>query len=513
MRGGVFMFNKLKKFLRSKRALANVSTAIKVGTSVVLGALLLVGSYGIIKTTVLPKTNHKVSDMYNQEFADSNGTWSSPDSIEELKAKYNFKYYSTLELAVADVNASTPGANADALELVAEAGLYEKEDGSSCVVLLKDSNKTETITFSNDIELNLGGHTLSFDGVTNALSSTSGDYSILINGNLSGSTINASAGTGVIRTIRAQYNTWNISGGTYTATGSKAVYGLVAAGNCNLTNCSILVSGTGGSVFGIITSGANISVKNSSINVSCSCTNEETTAAGIQLQKTNELNMLDCYIQVDARTNLAAGINILNTSTCVINAKRTSLNAYNDYITDNGHYRHYSYGMLSTSATSVINLENCEVYGTHSGVTSLSTLNVDGGTYSGFGHGGFYLGENSIIKNATIKEAGMPVGYSNTANNSNHSAIYIGEGSNKNIYVDNCRLFADNTNSSNGRTIVLRNTSGETNNKLYISNSVLDKNTLRIDAGNKVYIGVGNNFTASDTSNASACEVTSETYN
>ncbi len=678
------MFNKLKKFLRSKRALANVSTAIKVGTSVVLGALLLVGSYGIIKTTVLPKANHKVSDMYNQEYADSNGTWSSPDSIEELKAKYNFKYYSTLELAIADVNASTPGANADALELVAEAGLYEKEDGTSCVVLLKDANKTSTITLSNDIELNLGGRKLNFTGVQYyGLNGGTNEHSFFVNGRLQGSEINISGTTGGnAAAVCCSYGTWMISGGTYKTFGSGNVFGILSNTNLNISNCSIVVEGDSSTnnpyVWGIYGSGAStVNVENCSVGVWGSssgsirgviCYNDSnikncsvkvsgvskvltgicnpgtsymedcnisvkpaveevesgSEVAGVYLYSNQKIKnctitasiikskpkysggtpingslvtgvalysgsvktevencdikvsagqfvdvqgitfqgdssnikgctvsasginktyaiawistgksvkIIDCNVSSTSKIGHAYGIGVgaggsADISGCTVNAysernalglivdgdstnataKDSTFNAYSDFAMSGQTYAYFSIGVYQAGGT--VTLKNCKAYGTHSGVQVLpgATLNIDGGTYSGYSHGGLYVYSRTTpchIKNATFKEAPMPKGYTNINGDFNAAGAYLL--SSTSVYVDNCNFEASQN------AIVLKEYNYE-DSRLYISNSTLNKKRIRIDNGQKVYIGVGNNFTASDTSNASACEVTSETY-
>ncbi len=62
------MFNKLKKFLKSKKAIGSIETAIKVVTACVLGAAILVGGFALIKDTVLPSMTTKT-----QEIADYNG--------------------------------------------------------------------------------------------------------------------------------------------------------------------------------------------------------------------------------------------------------------------------------------------------------------------------------------------------------------------------------------------------------------------------------------------------------
>jgi hypothetical protein len=118
----------------------------------------------------------------------------------------------------------------------------------------------------------------------------------------------------------------------------------------------------------------------------------------------------------------------------------------------------------------------------------------------------------------------MPDGYEATSSH-NGGAFYIGgssDANNINVYMDNCDLHGS---ANQG---VLRGTSGEKNNSLYISNSRLhklgggDTTKLRLDGGNHtIYIGAGNNFTEdnveftdreTDLQNPSHVVVTDEVY-
>ena len=79
--------------------------------------------------------------------------------------------------------------------------------------------------------------------------------------------------------------------------------------------------------------------------------------------------------------------------------------------------------------------------------------------------------------------------------------LYIGGGSNRNnvtLYMDNCVI-----SSKEGEPqIVLRGTSDEHDNNLYISNSTLlgEKFYIRIDnLTHKLYLGAGNNFNTENT--------------
>ena len=86
--------NQKKSFLKrlfSKKAAASVGAAVKVLTSVVLGAAMLAGTYGIVKTGVIPTAEAKVSSMYEVTDAiELNGGGAGggvvvPDPVVELK--------------------------------------------------------------------------------------------------------------------------------------------------------------------------------------------------------------------------------------------------------------------------------------------------------------------------------------------------------------------------------------------------------------------------------------------
>ena len=171
---------------------------------------------------------------------------------------------------------------------------------------------------------------------------------------------------------------------------------------------------------------------------------------------------------------------------------------------------------ISVGASATATLENCYVYGTHVGVQANSSILVRGGTYEGYGHGGFYLmGSDSVsyIKDAVIREADMPAGYADLTSGDNKTGIYIGgQGGKKNItvYIDNCRITGEN------QAIALRGSNGEQNTKLYISNSVLNldaTNAIRVDNDTfSVYLGVGNNFTIDNVQRPNRVTETGETY-
>lgn len=163
-------------------------------------------------------------------------------------------------------------------------------------------------------------------------------------------------------------------------------------------------------------------------------------------------------------------------------------------------YASLSRGIYNNGGT--LTLNNCTVTGLHSGVTSAGAIIVNGGTYEGYGHGGIYFsGANttSYVKDAIIRECSLPEGcIDDGVAGTNHAGMYIGGGKGKDniiVYMDSCTITAKT------QPIVLRGSSGERNNKLYISNSVVSSNStyaFRVDKNNTIIIGQGNNFDEDD---------------
>ena len=170
-------------------------------------------------------------------------------------------------------------------------------------------------------------------------------------------------------------------------------------------------------------------------------------------------------------------------------------------------------GLMGESGN--VTLNNCYAYGSHSGATVKGVLIVNGGTYEGYGLGGLFVAANegpSYIMDANLQMADMLEGYeSDDVAGTNGAGLYIGSNSNVVVYMDNCQIY--------GRIqpIVLRGSSGEQNNHLYISNSSINLDYsnygVRLDKGGYLHIGKGNNFDQSRVKkNGGAWEATDAEY-
>ncbi len=380
----------------------------------------------------------------------------APDSIEDLENKFKFAYFSTLGNAIDAINnGAIDNYNAD--KETAAAGVYTDETGGIHAVLLKDEVLAARIQPAVDMTLNLGGHKLSSSDIL-CINVKSGNFTI--DGRLSGSGIIHSGTAGTIGCVQvpasSTSNSLDIIGGTYTVNNTNsgnAVALNLKSKSCVTTvkDCTIIASTTNKTANGCVNDGI--------------------------------ATFIDCDIS-----------------------------SYSNYNLSDGNYTAVSYGVWNTGTLMMVDSNAC---GTHSGVGTTGVIDIIGGTFEGFGHGGMYVGSEGAtakVRNAILKDSvTMPEGYTNTAPH-NGAGMYIGGANNMKVYMDNCDIYG------NASQIVLRGSNGEQNNSLYISNSNIydiDGNNISIRIDNdthKLYSGTGNNFTADDTTMPTAVIETGETY-
>lgn len=435
------------------------------------------------------------------------GEVEGPDvpSVEDLQKKYAFTYYSTMNKAVGDVNGGTIGANEDATKDTAVAGVYTDENGGANVVLLKDHTEAARIQPSVDMTINLGGHKLTSND-WNVIDILSGNT--IIDGTIKGSTIYSSHESQSPKTIQNRSGNITINGGSYIVYANNENFDIAAIlsiANLSISDAVVTVSGCGKTTRGIAIQG-NLVSKISNCEFTVTATSGEASAV-----YTNKATCDIDSCNITACTNDASGasaIAVLNQGIGTIS--KCSIKAFSKYNYDGNTYTAYSYGVYNSGT---LTIDDCYVMGTLSGLSNRGHLYVNGGTYEGYGHGGFYFDRgttNAYVQNATIRECAMPDGYTDGGAGSNHAGFYIGgisEANNITVYMDNCDIYGKN------QPIVLRGSSGEKNNSLYISNSMVNDAKIRIDNNtHRLYIGSGNNFTAEDTTLPEAVVVTNEVY-
>ena len=141
-------------------------------------------------------------------------------------------------------------------------------------------------------------------------------------------------------------------------------------------------------------------------------------------------------------------------------------------------------------------MTDCYAFGSYNGALIRGDATINGGTYEGYGAGGFYIAstnEKVVIKNAEMRMAQMPDGFvADIVAGTNGAGLYIGVGANNEVYVDNCKIYGTM------QPIVMRDLSYNLGNKLFISNSEINLDYthrgIRNDGTSYVYFGVDNNF-------------------
>ena len=381
--------------------------------------------------------------------------------VVEPVTKY---YYTGLTDAISAIN-SDSFENDQITEPTEQSGVEVFVDDEDVVniALLKSFDLSETLQFEKDLNLILSGETLNF---SSDLAMKIIDADVKIDGSESGSKIVVGDKSATAKLFEIQSGSLSINGGQYESSTS-------GSGTSSSPHPAIaLTSGT-------------IDFKNATISAS---DNNGGTIQGINIAEGCSANLTNTNVTVSSKSGLdVRGVD--NLGTAIIS--NCSIKAYADYTGKNNNYATHSRGVFNSGT---MTLKNCTVCGVHSGISSKGTLYIDGGSYSGHGHGGVYFaGPNttSYIKNATLFDGEMPEGYIvDEIAGTNAAGMYIGGASNISVYMDNCELRGVKY------AAVLRNSGGETGNNLYLSDCTLEHSsyirTRTTSGALKVYLGVNN---------------------
>lgn len=369
-----------------------------------------------------------------------------------------------------------------------DAGVCVKWENGQYVVTLMDAiTENALIEVSENLTLDLNGNSIAFTGTDVGFLIPQGeDIVFRVDGQVSGSSISISGGD-CSTAIQINSGTCIITGGTYTSNAQNA-------GTESSPNPCIEVKGN-----------AALEICGATVTASDA---DKGTPCGIYVAENSYLSGVNCDILAAAPYGLGVH-GVHNLGNAVISD--SSMKGYAHYTANKAGttYASHSRGVYNSGEMTVV---DCYVIGTHSGITSVGTLFVDGGTYESYGHGGIYFGGSnttSYIKDATVRWSQMPDGYfDDGVAGTNKAGMYIGGASKRNIvvYADNCQFDAPS------QSIVIRGTSGEQNDVLHISNSTINTSAkIRIDANNQLCIGHGNNFTAQHTRSRTSVKGTVET--
>ena len=390
--------------------------------------------------------------------------------LESLMRWHDFIYYDTIEQAIDDIMANTIGEKSTTDNTNSKVVVYIDE-GIPHLVLLENCNILSTIDVTVDMVLILNGCKLTVNA-TNAIKIQSNK--VTIDGRVNGSKIDISS------SVPAQ----NIS----------AIH--LVSGNCIINggefNSLTLGAGTRANPNGMIIaeSGTNLIIDNAKLLAK---DNNVGAINAIFMHENSTLYSTNCIIEADSKDGLSpdaiysyGDIELIN---CNIVGK--SNHVANSTGKD---YGATSRGINSQGGS--VKAINCYVAGTHSGMTVKGNLYVEGCVFESYSHGGIYVstgGKDVYLSNCIIQQCKMFDGYvADTIAGTNNAGVYIGGASNINLYVDNCKFYGIQ------QPIVLRGSSGESNNRLYISNSYINLNYknygIRNDGSNYTYFGIGNNF-------------------
>lgn len=422
-----------------------------------------------------------------------------------------YALYMTLSQAVADINNGISD-NAITDTSAAKVEVFKGDTGRTTVMLLDDVSESAEIKVNKDIDIVLGGKTLTFTTAVACLNFTAGTK-CTINGEATGSKIIKEniVSTSSTILIRVDGDSLDVQGGEYRASGSVdngILIFRVGSTTKSVEICDCLMyaentsTNTASLTKAIQTQGEKVIVKNCEAVVIA-----KTTAVGAQVAMglTVEDSVFKVKTNGDTKNDRAYGIDnygniVVKNSTVFSDAKDCHIEVP------------YAVGIANRNKAE---LTNANIHGTHSGVDTSGSIYVNGGIYTGFCHGGFYLGHGvdgiAYINDATIRCGFYEGDFDYTDKTSDiYGSMYIGGMSDMSVYLDGCTFISE----TNANSIILRGTSGEVNNTVNISNSTLvDLQGIRIDNDtHTVNIGVGNNFTASNTGRPNRAVLTYELY-
>lgn len=407
------------------------------------------------------------------------------DYFEQLNTEYEINYYTDFNQALSVIsNNNYDDESIKTTKDNASVALYIDENDIPNLLILEDLNFNNSIDITNDVILQLGGKVLNFNSDT-AFNVESDNF--VIDGTKEGSKISLTNANQKTTLAEINNGSLTLNGGTYETTSN-------GVGTDSNPNSSFVVGDT-----------ATLSVNNASI---ISNDTGGGTLVGVLVEDGATTNISNSSIEVTSLNGLKSD-GIRNNG--VMTLTNTNVVAYSNY-TANAAKNDYATSTRGISNEGIMTLKNCYVYGAHSGIRSLGTLYIDGGTYEGYGHGGIYFGGSnttSYVKNAKVSLVDIKIGFDDGIAGTNKAGFYIGGASNVVVYMDNCNLYGSYYPA------VLRSSGNERNNALYISNSIAENydRYFRNDGStNKIYIGTGNNFTIYNTYKESGTVETTDDY-
>ena len=426
--------------------------------------------------------------------------------IKIIETEPKIYYYSTLAGAVSDSNAGTVGTNADASQGTAVVSLYVDDNGLPNIVLLQNTSITSGLSFERNAVLDLNGYKITAE-LGNPESHAYAvlvdrGYSLRIKGQTLGSAIESNTGSGPAVTLLYNHvgSYLEVLGGEYTVNAAETTIGVCVRNYGDVLLKDMAINATAQKVGGITSGSGGLSIRQNNniqnVTVNVVGLSDSTRAIDIQNAESTLISNCHLYANSDTKSGRIYCIYIDNTSKPTI-IQNSEIVADSNYHFADGSYTVLSTGISTGTTCSYLLLQNCTVKGCHDSAELHCSTDIDGGYYSSAGHGVYFSGSHTAhrIKGAEIDD--LYVG-THSSTNQNHVGVYIGGYSS----ATGISVYADNTNiSGSNYSWVLRNSSGESDNALYISNSNINNKTIRIDDDTtlRLYLGEGNNFDANDT--------------
>ena len=481
-----------------------------------------------------------------------------PVTAEKLAESYLLACYEKLSDAVADINAQTLGQRETAEEDRKKIAVYTDYAGKTAVVLLSDVEETTVVNVEKDIILKLNGKRLLLTASGSKLSFGAGVTEAVIDGRVSGSQIckEIAVESSVTEMVVESYAAnCKLLGGTYTislykstkasgvlaprgqsfyvegcdisalqSSGSGNMYGTMILGPMVLKKCRINCENVNSVAYAVRSNNvenATVEIEDCTLRayshtnraVSFYSNGEESgvhnsvlmaeseavsRVSGDQYataicQRGGEMTVTNCKLQAKAANCLARCFD--NGENCV--AGMTDPLCFADSTSGESGTK-YAVGILNKGN---LTLENCSVYGTHTGMQLYpnSQTSVTGGIFEGVCHGGIYFSNQNggaLVQDAKISNAryrgSFKTSFAYGDSQYYAAGLYVGNAddetvSNTAVYLDNCEI-----SGSTGNAIVLRGTGGEQNNAIYMSNCTVTGGTIRMDnETHKVYAGKG----------------------
>lgn len=378
------------------------------------------------------------------------GSWNSSFNFNISVDKIN-SFYSSLDLAVADINAETVRTKNTQADLYtsenAVCGVYKNVDGSYRIELYKDLDNQKAVSISKDVEIDLNNHTINFvtgsgfvlnadstfyDGTINTVNSisirsnnttssfclnsielnttTTDDYNNVLGGIISASLNDVLTNTKINVNNKANgkvsvgYLTGNknstikIDNCEINASANNSTARCLDVANCEITNSNITGYSSGGptgEVEGIYCGKQNSNshlFKNIKVNVKLedsSSKNNAMSATGIYVNN----GVADIYnVDIESYGNIkqisSNGIFVSTTST--VNLHSGTIKVNNDTLTG---VDCANSGILTGG---ILNIDESDgkvlVKGGNCAITvdKSAVVKIDGGTYYSPNHGGLY---------------------------------------------------------------------------------------------------------------------------